>query len=146
MVVVEDHINPVTWFRVTLSLVGSWMGRMHKSPSSCGKLGYNDYQAVAKQTEGCTNQTPISGFDQEQENNEVPPQSVRESGGGTVETQENAKGQPNNDLIIESLGNNSLRDASKENNETGKVEEPLAKNEDCEPLPTAQNPERDRIS
>ena len=109
-------------------------------PVIMGVLGYNDYQAVAKQTEGCTNQTPVSGFDQEQENNEVSPFSVRESGGGTVETQENAKGQPNNDLIIESAqGNNSLKDmASKENNETGKVEEPLAKNEDCEPLPTAR--------
>ena len=76
-----------------------------------GVLGYNDYQAVSKQQEGCTKQVPVSGYDQEQENNEVSPFSVRESGGGTVETQENATGQPNNDLITESVqGSNSLRE------------------------------------
>ena len=109
-------------------------------PIIMGVLGYNDYQAVAKQTEGCVNQTPISGYDQEQEGNEVPPQSVREGSGGKVEQQENAKGQPNNDLITESAqGSNSQKEmASKENNERGKEEEALAKPEDCEPMPTSK--------
>ena len=109
-------------------------------PIIMGVLGYNDYQAVAKQTEGCVNQTPISGYDQEQEGNEVPPQSVREGSGGTVEQQENAKGQPNNNLVTESAqGSNSQKEmASKENNERGKEEEALAKPEDCEPMPTSK--------
>ena len=109
-------------------------------PIIMGVLGYNDYQAVAKQTEGCSNQTPVSGYDQEQEGNEVPPQSVREGSGGKVEQQENAKGQPNNDLITESAqGSNSQKEmASKENNERGKEEEALAKPEDCEPMPTSK--------
>ena len=109
-------------------------------PIIMGVLGYNDYQAVAKQTEGCVNQTPISGYDQEQEGNEVPSYSVREGSGGKVEQQENAKGQPNNDLITESAqGSNSQKEmASKENNERGKEEEALAKPEDCEPMPTSK--------
>ena len=109
-------------------------------PIIMGVLGYNDYQAVAKQTEGCVNQTPISGYDQEQEGNEVPSYSVREGSGGKVEQQENAKGQPNNDLITESSqGSNSQKEmASKENNERGKEEEALAKPEDCEPMPTSK--------
>ena len=109
-------------------------------PIIMGVLGYNDYQAVAKQTEGCVNQTPISGYDQEQEGNEVPSYSVREGSGGKVEQQENAKGQPNNDLVTESAqGSNSQKEmASKENNERGKEEEALAKPEDCEPMPTSK--------
>tara|TARA_B100001564_G_scaffold128294_1_gene107149 strand:- start:1626 stop:4472 length:2847 start_codon:yes stop_codon:yes gene_type:complete len=108
-----------------------------QQPVIMGAIGYNDYQEVMKQA-GDTGFIPHSGWNQEQEGNEVPYYSIKEGGSGMTAAQEFAFGAKNNDLIIESTqGSNSLKEmSSKKMEEKGKIEEPMAKNEDCEPVPT----------
>lgn len=112
-------------------------GEDAQQPIIIGCIGYNDYQAVMKSIPD-TSFIPFSGYQQQEPNNEVPPYSVRESGGGVTSQQENATGEPVNDLIVESVqGSNSLQEMSaSEMLRRGRVEDPIAKSEDCEPLPT----------
>ena len=112
-------------------------GEDAQQPVIMGVVGYNDYQEVMKDVSDM-GFVPFSGYQQEQEGNEVPSYSVREGGAGMTASQENANGASNNDLIVESTqGSNSTKEMSaKKMEEKGKVEEPIAKNEDCEPVPT----------
>ena len=112
-------------------------GEDAQQPIIIGTIGYNDYQAVMKNIPD-TGFVPFSGYQQQQPNNEVPPYAVREAGDGVSAIQEGATGQPNNDLIVESAqGSNSLQEMSAfEMLRRGRVEDPIAKSEDCDPLPT----------
>ena len=112
-------------------------GEDAQQPIIMGVIGYNDYQAVMKNIPD-TGFIPFSGYQQEEPNNEVPPYSVREAGAGVTAEQENATGEPNNDIIVESAqGSNSLQEMSSyEMLRKGRVEDPIAKSEDCDPLPT----------
>ena len=112
-------------------------GEDAQQPVIMGVIGYNDYQEVMKDVSDM-GFVPISGHQQSQEGNEVPHYSVKEGGAGMTASQENANGTPNNDLIVESTqGSNSTKEmSSKKMEEKGKTEEAIAKNEDCEPVPT----------
>ena len=112
-------------------------GEDAQQPIIIGCIGYNDYQAVMKNIPD-TSFVPFSGYQQETPNNEVPPYSVKQAGQGIVAQQESGTGQPNNELIVESVqGSNSTKEMSAfEMQRKGSVGEPIVKSEDCEPLPT----------
>lgn len=118
-------------------------GEDAQQPVIMGVIGYNDYQEVMKTltpNDPSPRFVPHSSYDKEQEKDKVPPYSVKEGGAGQTAGQTYSQGTPNNELVIESVqGSNTLKEMSAfEMERKGKVEEPLAQTEDCEPIPTSR--------
>lgn len=114
-------------------------GEDAQQPVIMGVIGYNDYQEVMKSLDsGSPRFVPHSSRDDQQGNDTVPPYDVKEGGAGQTAGQTYAQGTPNNDLVIESAqGSNANKEMSaKEMERKGRVQEALAKTEDCEPIPS----------